>query len=88
MSGDKPRTITILRSGHTTSTTFGVTCTVTTESLEVTTVTVGDTLDPDGYVIGLCSESGVLLEEQTTAINGAMTFPGLVPWGHLRVPDV
>jgi WD40 repeat protein len=51
---------------------FDVTCAALTGSLQVTTVTSGDTLDPDGYTLTV---EGT--QSQSVDINAAVTFPGL-----------
>ncbi len=76
VGGDNPRTVTV-QANQTAEVTFNVTCAPLTGALEVTTVTVGDTLDPDGYT--------VTLDDATTeaiAINGIVTFLALEPGSH------
>jgi tricorn protease-like protein len=77
VSGDNPRTVTILHAGHTAPANFDVTCSAVTGALEVTTVTVGDTLDPNGYTLTLDATTA-----EAIAINGTVTFPGLEPGSH------
>jgi Tol biopolymer transport system component len=77
VSGDNPRTTAILQDGGIASVDFDVTCTVITGSLEVTTVTEGDTLDPDGYTVTL-DDAAI----EAVGINGTVTFSGLEPGSH------
>jgi Tol biopolymer transport system component len=52
VSGENPRAVSVA-AGQTSETTFEVTCAVLTGTLEVLTLTLGDTLDPDGYTLTL-----------------------------------
>jgi WD40-like Beta Propeller Repeat/Dipeptidyl peptidase IV (DPP IV) N-terminal region len=76
VSGDNPRSVDVI-AGETSSTSFDITCT-TAGSLEITTSTTGDGLDPDGYqVTVLGGESGV-----PVPINGVTTISGVTAGDH------
>jgi Tol biopolymer transport system component len=50
VSGENPRAVSVV-AGQTSETAFEVTCVALTGSLEVLTITTGDTLDVDGYTV-------------------------------------
>jgi dipeptidyl aminopeptidase/acylaminoacyl peptidase len=50
VSGENPRTVSVA-AGQTSETAFEVTCAALTGSLQVLTITTGDTLDADGYTV-------------------------------------
>ncbi|UCC49172.1 MAG: hypothetical protein JSV41_03035, partial [Gemmatimonadota bacterium] len=52
VSGENPRAVSVA-AGETSETAFEVTCAALTGSLEVVTLSMGDTLDPDGYSLTL-----------------------------------
>jgi hypothetical protein len=67
--GDNPRTVSVT-AGQTTRTTFAVTCTAASlGSIQVSVVTSGSNLDPDGYTVSL--DGG---PPQAIAVNGSHTF--------------
>ena len=76
VAGDNPRTLSV-EAGQTAETTFEVSCTALTGALQVTTVTVGDTLDPDGYTVTLDDVTA-----EAIPINGSVTFSALEPGSH------
>jgi hypothetical protein len=76
VGGANPRTVAVT-AGTTTSTTFEITCSAETGTLEVTTVTMGSDLDPDGYTVRVNGNV-----EQAIGVNGTITFPGLSAGEH------
>jgi Tol biopolymer transport system component len=50
VSGENPRAVSVM-AGQTSETAFEVTCAALTGSLQVLTITTGDTLDVDGYIV-------------------------------------
>ena len=78
VGGSNPRTATV-SAGSTATTTFDVSCAVTTGAIHVTSSTTGSTLDPDDYTVSVDGGAG-----QSIAINGSATFTG-VPAGDREV---
>ncbi|NIN70962.1 MAG: hypothetical protein GTO46_03285, partial [Gemmatimonadetes bacterium] len=76
VSGDNPRTVTV-QADQTAEVTFDLTCAPLTGAIEVTTVTVGDTLDPDGYTVTVDDATG-----EAIAINGSVTILAVEPGDH------
>jgi hypothetical protein len=70
---NNPRTVAV-PSGETAQTTFSVTCSATTGDLEVSTLTSGQNLDPDGYTVVLDGNGS---GSQAIGINGTVTFNDL-----------
>jgi dipeptidyl aminopeptidase/acylaminoacyl peptidase len=71
-AGDNPRDVTVVSTVvGLTRTTFNVVCVAVTGSIEVETVTAGDTLDPDGYSVTV---DGVT---RGIGLNDTDTFSGL-----------
>jgi hypothetical protein len=77
VAGDNPRSITITPSGANTAT-FAVTCTASTGSIVITTVTAGPGSDPDGFFL-------VLDGNNSSAIgaNASISMTGAAPGAHL-----
>jgi tricorn protease-like protein len=76
VGGENPRAVSVA-AGETSETTFEVTCTALTGTLEVVTTAVGDTLDPDGYSLTLDgAPSG------TIGVNDILTFSDLAVGSH------
>ena len=79
VSGDNPRPVTVV-SGTVTSVTFAVTCEAlppSTGSLELTTVTTGASLDPDGYTLDV--DGGAA---QPIGINATVSVASLTAGAH------
>jgi Tol biopolymer transport system component len=76
VSGDNPGTVTV-QANQTAEVTFNLTCAPLTGVLEVTTVTEGDTLDPDGYTVRIDDTTS-----EAIAINGIVMFLDLEPGSH------
>jgi TolB protein len=76
LTGPNPRTIAVT-GGATARATFELACSAATGSIEVTTVTTGESLDPDGYAVSV--DGGV---EVAISINGSATIPDLSPGSH------
>ncbi len=76
VSGDNPRSV-VVNAGQTASTSFDITCATPTGSLEVTTSTTGEALDPDGYEVSVTGGSAV-----PAPTNGVITIPGLTAGNH------
>lgn len=66
VAGDNPRDVSVT-DGGTVSTTFDVTCAAV-GSLEVTTVTTGEALDADGYLVSVAGGAGEAIDA-----NGTLT---------------
>jgi len=77
VSDDNPRTLSLLIPGQTANVNFNVSCAAITGSLAVTIVSVGDTLDPDGYTITL---NGT--ESKAADPVDIVTFNDLAPGTH------
>src|SRR5207247_555781 len=77
VSGQNPRTVTVPTSG--TTTTFSITCTALTGSLDVTTTTSGGTPDPDGYTVSVSGGGG---GSQHIDPNASLTFFNLAVGSH------
>jgi hypothetical protein len=75
VSGDNPRTAAVT-AGGTASTSFEISC-IASQSLEITTSTIGDLLDPDGYLVSIDAQPGVPVQ-----INGVTTITGLASGTH------
>ena len=73
VTGDNPRTVTV-PAGGTVQTTFVVVCTSLTGSVQVTTVTTGSDLDPDGYSVLVNGGLG-----RAIGVNATVTIPGVEP---------
>ena len=73
VEGENPRTVAVT-SGRTVVSEFQVTCTVESGSLLITTVTTGESLDPDGYLLIVSGRPG-----QRVGINAANVVEDLVP---------
>jgi Tol biopolymer transport system component len=71
VGGTDPRTVSV-SAGETAHVDFVVTCAHVTGGLQVTTVTTGADLDPDGYLL-----TGDSIPQQPIATNGTVTFSGL-----------
>jgi len=83
VSGENPRAVSVA-AGQTSETTFEVTCAALTGSLEVLTITTGDTLDADGYTLTLY---GATIE--TIGANDILTFSELAAGRHtVKLGDV
>lgn len=76
VQGDNPRSVT-LAGGASADMTFAITCSATTGSIQVTTVTTGSSLDPDGYSVTLDGRGAWPL-----GVNTSGTFSGLRSGGH------
>ena len=76
LTGPNPRTVTVT-SGATARTTFEVGCSTPTGSIEITTVTTGESPDPDGYSAALDGAPG-----QAIGSNGTVTFAGVTAGDH------
>lgn len=76
LAGPNPRTVTVT-SGATARTTFEVECSTPTGSIEITTVTTGESPDPDGYSAALDGAPG-----QPIGSNGTVTFAGVLAGDH------
>jgi hypothetical protein len=68
---------TTLTAGTTSTVTFTVTCAGTTGSIEVTTVTTGAPLDPDGYSLSLDGNAG-----QAVGVNATRSLSDMNPGNH------
>jgi hypothetical protein len=77
LRGESPRTVTV-NAGNVARTTFEVHCSSPTGSIEVTTTTTGESLDPDGYSVALDGGAG-----QTIETNGAISFTSVIAGDHL-----
>ena len=80
-AGSNPRTVQVTTGGttrDTVRTTFEVTCVATTGVIEVTTVTSGSDLDPNGYYIQVDISTGA----STIAANGTVHFAGVSGGSH------
>lgn len=81
--GQNPRTVSVA-AGGTTAVSFEVTCAATTGSLEITTATTGESLDPNGFTVSLDGA-----QPRTTSINTTLAIPNLAPGAHtVAVGDV
>jgi hypothetical protein len=81
--GENPRTVNV-PAGEVGETTFDVGCTTETGMLEVTTVTTGDDIDPDGYTVTV---DGSL--SQAIGANDTVTFTDLAALQHtVELTDV
>jgi len=78
VSGENPRNVTVTL-GETATVTFDVSCSALTGALQVITVTTGDTLDWDGYVLILNDTHSTHIE-----INDTLTFTD-IPKGEYRI---
>jgi len=76
VDGQNPRTVTV-EAGNTASTSFSVSCTATTGSLEVSASTSGDDQDSDGYTVTVDGSSS-----KDIGPNGSATFSGLSEGDH------
>jgi hypothetical protein len=76
LAGPNLRTVTVT-SGATARTTFEVGCSTPTGSIEITTVTTGESPDPDGYSAVLDGAPG-----QPIGSNGTVTFAGVTAGDH------
>jgi Tol biopolymer transport system component len=78
-SGANPRSVNVV-AADTAQLAFGVSCTAitTTGALQVTTVTTGESLDPDGYSVSVDNASS-----QAIAVNGTVTVRGVLAGSHL-----
>lgn len=76
VSGDNPRSVEVT-AGETANTSFDITCTTPAGSLEITTSTTGDGLDPDGYQVTVTGGSAV-----SVPINGVTTISGVTAGNH------
>jgi Tol biopolymer transport system component len=76
LTGPNPRTVTVT-SGATARTTFELECSAPTGSIEVTTVTTGESPDPDGYSAGLDGAPS-----QPVGTNETITFAGVISGDH------
>jgi Tol biopolymer transport system component len=77
VSGENPRSVSILIAGQNANSTFNVICERMTGSLAVTVVTDGDTLDPDGYTVTVDGT-----DAKAIGIVDAATFPDLPQGNH------
>jgi Tol biopolymer transport system component len=77
LAGENPRTVTV-PAGAVARTTFEVQCSNPTGSIEVTTTTGGESLDPDGYAVALDGGAG-----QPIGTNGSMSFTAVIAGNHL-----
>jgi WD40-like Beta Propeller Repeat len=76
LAGANPLTVTA-NAGGVVHARFEVACSTFPGSLEVSVVTSGESLDPDGYLVLLDHEAGV-----TVASNGTLTFPNVAAGTH------
>jgi hypothetical protein len=76
IGGTNPRSTTVT-AGQTANVAFSVTCVGLAGSLEVTTETTGDDIDPDGYTVDLDGEA-----DQAADANGTVTFTGVSEGAH------
>ena len=74
--GDHPRAVSVT-AGSTATATFEVDCSAMVGSIDVTVVTTGQGLDPDGYLVHLDGDGGT----EITA-NGSLSFPDLAVGNH------
>jgi hypothetical protein len=77
LTGESPRTVTVT-AGNVARTTFEVQCSSPTGSIEVTTTTSGQSLDPDGYSVALDGGAGQPIET-----NGAISLTAVMAGDHL-----
>lgn len=83
VAGSSPRSVSIT-TGDIVPVTFAVTCVAATGSVEVTAVTSGDELDPDGYTVQV--DNGPL---RPLPVNGKATIEGLSAGDHsVRIDGV
>jgi Tol biopolymer transport system component len=71
VAGANPRIVTVPAGGQA-ATTFSVTCSATTGSIEATTSTSGPDPDPDGYTVTV--DGGT---PEPVGVNGTVTIPGV-----------
>jgi hypothetical protein len=76
LTGESSRTVSVA-AGNVTRTTFEVQCNSPTGSIEVTTTTTGEGLDPDGYSVTLDAGAGQPIET-----NGSISFPSVIAGDH------
>ena len=76
VDGSNPKTVTV-ETGNTASTTFNVSCTATTGSLEASASTTGEDQDSDGYTATVDGDTSKDLNP-----NGTVTFSGLSEGDH------
>jgi hypothetical protein len=74
--GPNPRTVTVI-GGATARITFEVECGAATGSIELTTATMGESLDPDGYLATLDAAPGRPIDS-----NGTLTFAAVAAGNH------
>jgi hypothetical protein len=78
VAGDNPRTVSVTV-GVTTPVSFEVTCIATTGTLEITTVTTGESLDPDGFTVSVDNgQSRPILTTATVTIQSLSAGPHTV----------
>jgi Tol biopolymer transport system component len=70
--GDNPRTVTVPQTSAV-QTDFAIICVPITGSVEVTTVTTGVDIDPDGYTVSVAGGTG-----QAIDVDGTITVSGVV----------
>ena len=79
LTGANPRTVSVT-SGATAHTTFELECNAPAGSIEVTTVTTGESPDPDGYSPVLDGAAGPPIGS-----NGTITFAGVAAGNHIVI---
>lgn len=77
LTGESSRTVTVT-AGNVAPTTFEIQCSSPTGSIEVTTTTSGESLDPDGYSVALDGGAG-----QPIGTTGAISFTAVIAGDHL-----
>ncbi len=76
VGGTNPRAVAVA-AGATAEVSFAITCTVTTASVEITTITRGAKPDPDGYTVSVDNGNA-----QTIGAAATVTIPTLPPGSH------
>jgi probable HAF family extracellular repeat protein len=74
--GENPQSI-IVEAGSTATARFSIGCVITTGTVEVTTVTSGSQLDPDGFLLSLDDGVG-----QVIGVNSTLTISAVAPGVH------
>jgi hypothetical protein len=75
-AGENPRTVSV-QSGATATASFAVTCSATSGSVDVATVTTGGGSDPDGFLLTLDGE-----ERGAIGASATLNLPGVTPGLH------
>ncbi len=75
-AGENPRTVSV-RAGATATAAFAVTCSATSGSVDVATVTTGGGSDPDGFLVAVDGE-----ERGSIGTSATLNLPGVTPGLH------